>query len=100
MSKIKVEIFFVEEKEVHTVSDSVGVCWNLDDDGKREGDPYVSFVQIRERDGEIYEDEDSPVEGGMDFDWAKTILGELQLALEYATQELGIKVKNFMEPRL
>lgn len=97
--KPKIYILDESEKEVHMFGNSVGVCWNLEEDEKhlkgkdgivykakvkiRSGDPYIDFVNIRERDGEFYEDEDSSVAGGISIEFAKKILGELQLALEY-----------------
>ena len=89
MPETKPKIYFVEGKEVHMVGDYVGVCWNLDAENNREGDPYINFVWIRENDGKVWEDEDSSIAGGIDFELAMKLVDELQSALDYATQ-LGI----------
>lgn len=98
--EVKPKIYFVNEREVHMFGDSVGVCWNLIEEEKRiyiagvispvkvdvrSGAPYIDFVWIRKRDEEFYEDEDSPVAGGIDVEVAKKIVNELNLAIEYIT---------------
>lgn len=45
---------------------------------------YIDFVWLREDpDGGFYEDEDSPVEGGLDPDVARQIAAELIKAADY-----------------
>jgi hypothetical protein len=95
-----IKIYFLREKEIHMVGDAVGVCWNIHhttrtikgEDGLtyraevpvRDDDPYIDFVTIREEEGDTpWEDEDSPVEGGMDVEYAEEIVQELQWAIAY-----------------
>jgi len=98
--EIEPRIYFVNEKEVHMVGDSVGVCWNLTEEKKqikgedgltyvakiniRSGKPYINFVSIvKTGKGNFYEDEDSSVVGGIEVEFAKKIVDELKLAIEY-----------------
>ena len=94
-----IEIYHLAEREVHMIGESVGVVWNTirkkktikGDDGLtyeaytavRNGDPYIDFVWIRERDGEVWEDDDSPVDGGLGGEEALKLSQELVLAVEY-----------------
>ena len=98
---IKPKIYFVSEREVHMVGNSVGVCWNLEEAEKqlkdenevvykakiniRSGRPYIDFVDIRKDGDSFYVDEDSSVVGGIDVGFAKEIVEELKLAIEYIT---------------
>lgn len=94
------KIYQLSEKEVHMVGDVVGVVWRTEtktkqitgEDGLkyraevpvRDGEPYISFFNIREdRDGEFYEHDDSPVDGGISAEYAKKVADELLLAIEY-----------------
>lgn len=88
-------------RELHMVGDSVAVCWNVKrsekeikgEDGltykaeiwtRKDIDPYIDFVCIRERDNkEFYEDEDSSVAGGISVEHAESIKDELTKAIEY-----------------
>ena len=87
------------DREIHMVGDSVAVCWNcnrkmktIEKDGVtykgevhvRQGTPYIDFVSLREYDdGEFFEDEDKPVDGGLSKSCALQIANELKLAYEY-----------------
>lgn len=100
--KMEPKVYQLSEKEVHMVGDCVGVVWNtrrekriltLEDGVKyraeipvREGEPYIDFFTIRESDGEFYEDDDSPVQGGLDCKFAEQIAEELRAAIEYFKQ--------------
>ena len=90
-----------EGREIHMVGDYVGVVWNTkpqkktvkDDSGTvytaylqfRYGEPYIDFVSIRHsRDNdEAWEDEDSPVDGGLGLEKSIRLSEELTLAIEY-----------------
>jgi len=96
-------IYHLPEKEVHMLGDYVGVAWNTKlkkktlkgEDGLtytavvpvRDGEPYIDFLWIRGTDedgeGEIWEDEDSPVDGGLSAEQALQVSRELALAVEY-----------------
>lgn len=97
--KAPITIHHLREREIHMVGDAVGVCWNTKSekraiegtDGQtyvanvpmRRGDPYIDFVTIRHREGLVWEDEDSPVDGGMAANYAEGIVQELQAAIAY-----------------
>lgn len=34
-------------REVHVIGPHVAVCWNLNDDSTRDGEPYIAFVQVK-----------------------------------------------------
>lgn len=87
---------------LHLFEDCVAVAWNTREqkeksvvDGKtitktwREptGLPYIDFVSVRnwndDEEERIWEDEDSPVEGGMSLSYAKHIYRVLGIAIEY-----------------
>ena len=71
------------ERELH-VFGPVCVAWNLNREGKRHGKPYIDFVIMHQTSGgDWYEDEDSPVEGGISLTTAKTVLYELGQAIEH-----------------
>jgi hypothetical protein len=90
--------------EAHMMGDSVAVCWNVHrvekkitgEDGEtyralvwertKPEDPFIDFVRVRgsgDEDDPYYEDEDSPVEGGLPLEKAKKIYEELGKAIEY-----------------
>lgn len=47
-------------------------------------DAYIDFVDLRQdRGGEWYEDDDSPVEGGLAITHAQKVADELNKAIEY-----------------
>lgn len=93
-----------ENKEAHMIGSYVGVCWNIrkrteirtiiGEDGltytataelwERYGDPYIDFLEVLQGEGgKFYEDEDSPVQGGMTVDFARLIASELNSAIVY-----------------
>ena len=94
------KIYILDEKEVHMIGNYVGVVWNVTkkqktikgEDGVtyraevpvRDGDPYIDFISIREYDNDTpVEDEDSPVEGGLNTKAAAQIITELYDAISY-----------------
>ena len=93
------KIYYLDEKEVHMFGDYVGVVWptrdvttkSVDAEGNRvtttkrvrASSPYIDFLWIRETDGEVYEDDDSPVSGGLALKQAAKVVQELLLAIEY-----------------
>ncbi len=91
------------DRLLHMMGDTVAVVWNtkteqrhvmmdgLDFVGSVEvpnGKPYIDFVDVRQDkdDGTFYEDDDSPVAGGMDPKFATKVAKELLLAVEYINQ--------------
>jgi hypothetical protein len=111
-SRMAVKIVFLGNsgKEAHFPegNNMVAVCWNIHraekkikgDDGLtykaevwertkypgRDNDPYIDFVTVRETGDkdESYEDEDSPVDGGLSLKSAEAIATELTRAVAYA----------------
>ena len=98
--KMNPEIVILDEKEVHLMGTYVGVIWNVEkkqktikgEDGVtyrgeiavRTGGPYIDFITIREDgEGEPFEDEDSPVAGGLNTKAAAQIITELYDAISY-----------------
>ena len=101
----EIKIYQLSDKEVHMVGDYVGVCWNIryreyepqhnelpSTPGglgitiklpERTYGPYIDFVWVRENNGEHYEDEDSPVDGGIDKHTGVQIIQELEAAIAY-----------------
>jgi len=101
---MKLEDFIqTQNRGVHMVGDYVAVCCNL---RRAVGmvivdgvvypsmemvevpdltNPYIDFVDLRkdDRTGEMYEDEDSPVDGGIDKDTAEKVAHELLEAVKY-----------------
>lgn len=98
------KIYILDEKEVHMIGEYVGVVWSVTkkqktikgEDGVtyraevpvRDGDPYIDFISIREDnypngDTETYEDEDSPVQGGLSVSTAAKIAVEIHEAIQY-----------------
>jgi len=90
-------------REIHMMGDMVAVCWNLETREKkitiagieyigleqtRSGNPYIDFVWIRQdnQTDEPYEDEDSPVDGGIDTETAQQLIDELTIAIQYLEQ--------------
>ncbi len=98
-------VYYLPEKEVHMVGDYVGVVWNtrdvttktVDPQGRRvtttervrTGTPYIDFLDIREDDGEPFENDDDPVSGGLTMKQAAKIAQELLLAVEYLKAQEG-----------
>ena len=99
-------IYYLDEKEVHMMGDYVGVVWNTRDvttktidaqgrhitttEGVRNGSPpYIDFLRIRDADSDPYEDDDSPVSGGLTLKEAAKIAQELLLAVEYLKAQEG-----------
>ena len=92
-------IYHLPEKEVHMLGDYVGVVWNTTrkkktirgEDGLtyeayapvRSGEPYIEFLDIRTDDADVWEDEDSPVDGGLSGEEALQVSQELAFAVEY-----------------
>jgi len=92
-------IYHLPEKEVHILGKYVGIVWNTVNKKKtlkdasgfiyvayvplRNGNPYIDFLWIREIDGEMFEDENSPVDGGLNAEQALQVSRELALAVEY-----------------
>jgi hypothetical protein len=94
--------YLLPEKEVHMVGQYVAVCWNrrtrseviedpvtdvtmTTETRYRDGKPYIDFMDIRldRVSGELYEDEDSPVQGGLSAEFAEEIARDLVRAVEY-----------------
>lgn len=76
----------------------VAACWNCDLQSKSvvadgieykamvptpKGKPYIDFVWIRGEEGDYWIDEDSPVRGGLNLEFALKIKQELEIACEY-----------------
>ena len=90
------------DKEAHMMGDCVAVCWNvvpktkvITKDGidykaevyeRTKAAPYIDFINLREHDEDIWEDEDSPVDGGLSLEQAVKIQEELGKAIEYLKQ--------------
>jgi hypothetical protein len=104
MSEIRKIILGNSSKEAHMVGDCVAVCWNVKktykeikgEDGhsykaevwQRTGaKPYIDFIAVSERsnrdDGNYYECDYSPVDGGLSTKQAEKIRDELTRAIEY-----------------
>ena len=94
------KIYHLEEKEAHMFGDMVGVVWNTSIEKKRlqdaggttytaevpvrKGKPYIDFLWIREEDTDSpYEDEDSPISGGISLKVAAKLSNELNDAISY-----------------
>lgn len=89
------EIFLEnEERYVLMMGETVAITWNAREVSKsvypyrsweKEGKPYIDFVNLRQdgKDGSYYEDEDSPVVGGIDTDYARKLISELTAACEW-----------------
>jgi hypothetical protein len=101
-----VEIYILEDRcmEAHMIGEYVGVCWKItssselipDWDGYvkkqsiRTGKPWIGFLWIRkDGSGEIYLDDDSPVDGGFHVDAARKIRTELEWAIAYCEAQDG-----------
>ena len=60
------------------VGEHVAICSN-----EEFGEKYIDFVDVRrDNDDEWYEDDDSPVVGGIDVEFAEQIRDELSAAVE------------------
>ena len=96
------KIYKFSDGEYHMMGDSVAVYWHVKAERReilhngttysaiehvRYGKPGIDFVWIRERDGVIWIDDDSPVDGGIDSAFAATLITELQAAIEYIKQQ-------------
>jgi len=99
MPEVKVYHLEYTSKEAHMAGDMVAICWTTRmvrkvftapdgetyraDVQERYGKPYIRLMQVREYEGEIYEDEDSPVAGGIDIVEARRLIAELAWAIDY-----------------
>lgn len=87
-----------QQAEIHMLGDSVCVRWNLSHETKttviedvtytgnvykRRGDPFIDFVWMRQYDNGWYIDDDSPVDGGLNPEFATALSEELKLAVQY-----------------
>jgi hypothetical protein len=98
----EVKIYNLTSREVHMMGEYVGVVWHIKSHKEvsqdfltgtktttekfyKSGKPYIDFLWIRHDDlnDEWYEDEDSPVDGGLSTQQAETIAQELLRAVEY-----------------
>jgi hypothetical protein len=70
---------------VHKMVDGI---WMTGESMERIGDPFITFVDIRhdKQTDEDYEDEDSPLMGGISAEFAQQIIKELTDAVEYMNQ--------------
>lgn len=86
------------EKEAHfpdgnqVLRRAVAVCWNISTEDYEDWYipapeyPYISFLTVREDRGDYYQDEDSPVEGGLSPVEALEIAEELKRAVNYLSR--------------
>ncbi len=81
----------------------VAVCWSCDIEEKKiiqdgvsykadvyvkKRESYIDFIGLREdHNGEVYEREETPVDGGMRVDFAEKIMNELNIAIEYIKEK-------------
>jgi len=87
-------------REIHMIGDYVAVAWNTREERReikgedgltykatvqvRSGRPYIDFVTVEEtKSGECYENEDSPVDGGISVNAAEQVARELIEAAAY-----------------
>jgi hypothetical protein len=108
MNNVKIYILEDRRMEAHMIGEYVGVCWKIipsnffydlipDGDGyvkkqsmTRTGKPWIDFLWIRkDGSGEIYLDDDSPVDGGFHVDAARKIRTELEWAIAYCEAQDG-----------
>lgn len=91
--------YTIDDREIHMVGEYVGVAWNLryekrkikGEDGLtytadvplRDSGPYIDFFSIRGEEDDWWVDEDSPVEGGIYANMARSVAAELLVAAEY-----------------
>lgn len=104
MSIVPKAIHIIDDYEIHMLGEVVAVKWQLKTtktkevmpDGShvtterssRRGPPYIDFVQMRQdRDGTWYEDDDSPVSGGISETYAQQLVQELQQAITYLAEK-------------
>lgn len=87
-----------EGREIHLPSgnQTVAIVWDLTEreigttkEYIRSSYPYIDFVSIRGKEGGYYEDEDSPVAGGLSITFARTIALELERACQYLEKLQG-----------
>lgn len=104
-TNVKKVILSHSGKEIHfPIGNSVvAVCWNVNrvekqikgEDGliytakvyerKKNSKAYIDFITLHEDEDEyIYEDEESPVEGGLNINYAEKIANEIVRAVQYA----------------
>ena len=92
-------IYHLENKEVHMFGDYVAVVWNCEQEKRtlkgedgiiyradvpvRNGTPYIDFISLQHDGEEVYEDDDSPVDGGLNAGQALQVAQELELAARY-----------------
>ena len=83
------KIYTSPDREIHLFDEVVGVCWNINRNGK-DKECYIDFVTIiEESDSEWFEDEDSPASGGISVYRAEILLQALTKAIEYAKKLEG-----------
>jgi len=86
-------------REAHFIGDYTAVCWNTETVKKtlkkggvkytahieeRCSPPYIDFINLRDEDGDtFYEDDDSPISGGIDVAKAEKLIEELKKAVVY-----------------
>ena len=102
------KIHILDEKEVHLMGSYVGVVWNTLLEKKqikgvdgityraevpvRSGEPYIDFITVREYENDTpVEDEDSPVQGGLNTKAAAQIITELYDAISYIDGKVYLK---------
>ena len=92
-----------EGREIHLPSgnQTVAIVWDLTEreiDATKEyirsSYPYIDFVSIRGKEGGYYEDEDSPVAGGINPELARTISLELECACQYLEEYCNQKERT------
>jgi hypothetical protein len=72
-----------KHEETTTICGECGTRHTSYDNWTKYGEPYIDFAWIDEFAGEYYEDEHSPVNGGIEIDEARQIVEELTMAIEY-----------------
>ena len=98
------ETIALPQADVHMVGTEVAVRWKVREETKkstevldgqpvlvtrtrrvRRGAPYIDFVWLREDrlTGEIYEDDDSPAQGGLSPEFATSLARQLDEAVRY-----------------
>lgn len=95
-------------REIHMIGDYVAVCWNTKQEKRTiKGEdgltydakvnvrchgpydrPYIDFVTVLETDEGCYEDDDSPVDGGISANAAEQIAQELIEAAAYLREQI------------
>lgn len=78
------QIYFLDDYEIHQIGNYVFVVWNWDEDkGRLTKEPYINFLYIKKYSNGIGVSEDSSVAGGIDVKQAETIIQELTEAVNY-----------------